>query len=47
MTTVERIHYYSDYDMSIPMHIERMADVVRSYEEEEGCGSKKRKENRK
>ena len=33
MTTVERVHYYSDYDMSIPMHIERMADVVRSYEE--------------
>ena len=30
---MERIHYYSDYDMSIPMHIERMADVVRSYEE--------------
>lgn len=33
MITVERVHYYSDYDMSIPMHIERMADVVRSYEE--------------
>lgn len=33
MTIVERVHYYSDYDMSIPMHIERMADVVRSYEE--------------
>lgn len=33
MITVERAHYYSDYDMSIPMHIERMADVVRSYEE--------------
>ena len=33
MTTVERVHYYSDYDMSIPMYIERMADVVRSYEE--------------
>ena len=30
---MERVHYYSDYDMSIPMHIERMADVVRSYEE--------------
>ena len=30
---MERIHYYSDYDMSIPMHIEQMADVVRSYEE--------------
>ena len=30
---MERIHYYSDYDMSIPMHIERMADVVRSYED--------------
>lgn len=26
MITVERVHYYSDYDMSIPMHIERMAD---------------------
>lgn len=30
---MERVYYYSDYDMSIPMHIERMADVVRSYEE--------------
>ena len=30
---MERVHYYSDYDMSIPLHIERMADVVRSYEE--------------
>lgn len=30
---MERVHYYSDYDMSIPMYIERMADVVRSYEE--------------
>ena len=30
---MERVFYYSDYDMSIPMHIERMADVVRSYEE--------------
>lgn len=30
---MERVHYYSDYDMSIPMHIERMANVVRGYEE--------------
>lgn len=30
---MERVHYYSDYDMSIPLHIERMANVVRSYEE--------------
>ena len=30
---MERVHYNSDYDMSIPLHIERMADVVRSYEE--------------
>lgn len=30
---MERVHYYSDYDMSIPLHIERMANVVRGYEE--------------
>lgn len=30
---MERVHYYSEYDMSIPMHIERMANVVRGYEE--------------
>ena len=30
---MERVYYYSDYDMSISKHIERMADVVRSYEE--------------
>lgn len=28
-----RVHYYSDYDISIPLHIERMANVVRGYEE--------------
>lgn len=31
---MERVHYYSNYDMSIPMHIERMANVVRGYEED-------------
>lgn len=30
---MERVHYYSDYDISIPLHIERMANVVRGYEE--------------
>lgn len=30
---MERVHYYSDYDMSIPLHIERMTNVVRGYEE--------------
>ena len=30
---MERVHYYSDHDMSIPLHIERMANVVRGYEE--------------
>lgn len=30
---MERVHYYSDYDMSIPMHIEQMANVVKGYEE--------------
>lgn len=33
MITEERVHYYSDYDMSIPMHIDRLADVVGGYEE--------------
>lgn len=33
MITEERVHYYSDYDMSIPMHIDRLADVVDGYEE--------------
>ena len=29
----ERVHFYSSYDMSILMYIDRMSEVVKSYEE--------------
>ena len=30
--TTERVHCYSTHHLSIPMHIDRMWDVVESYE---------------
>lgn len=30
--TTERVHFYSTHHLSIPMHIDRMWDVVESYE---------------
>ena len=29
----DRVHFYSSYDLSIPMYIDRMVEVVKSYEE--------------
>ena len=31
--TTDRVHFYSPYDLSIPMYIDRMVEVVKSYEE--------------
>lgn len=31
--TTERVHFYSEYDMSISIYVERMEEVVKSYED--------------
>lgn len=28
---IERVHFYSKYDLSVPMHVDRMSEVVEAY----------------